>query len=242
MILITYSGLSFELQPSEVMIDGRPTTEEDKFIPIQDTWNGEQFTVQSIFYRQYSITAYMRETEFQNFQNIRYATDIIINNLSNTYKTNANLIELDYDKPIREFRKITLTFANLLEKNTENTILNGEVKDLLIYNSATNYNLYLYAIHDNDLFVNEVNNFKNLINDYKKQTSSILFRYYTTSSSLKAFYDDLKNVKIGGANLHLSSSSGYYSQFKIINKQLIGNNLYKIDIQLLGVPSISPEY
>lgn len=246
MVKIQFSGLDIQLQPSEAYLKGRPTTAGNREVPINDTWSGESFTVQNIVYKAYEIYGYMRESEFAEFQNIKYAPTIQIQYYGTTYKTSGSLIDFSFDKEVLQFRKVTIIFGNILEKFIENTILNSEPQMSFRIGTdlgGTQYDLFINSITDGDFQGNEVSSFKNIIKDYTKRAQKKIIRHYLTGSDLNDFFTELEQVNTNGYYIQLSNDSRKYRQYKLIGKEQLGADLFRIDLELYkSNPVITKQY
>lgn len=243
MIYIKFGGLSFQLQPDETFQDGKIFAEKFHEIPINDTWNNEIIRVQSIFMPKYSAKFYMRETEYLNFQNIKYSPDITIQFENKVYKSKNTYIELSSTIIVNELREVTLIFADIEQIRYENTILNTTVDSVLTYvynTTSTNWNLYLKGLENIDLAQSEVSRFKNKISDYKKITKTINLRLFLSYIQLEQLLTHIGNV--APTKGYLTYKFINYTQLEETHK-LIGKDLYSVDIMLFATnPTIIKQW
>ena len=244
MVKITFDNSSFYFK--------NPIKLSDSFEnSVSDTWNGASYIVQSLIYDGYVLEDYIRDEEFKEFQKINNATTIYIQYGDVVFKSNNNLIELSYERSINNFKKFTLRFGNLLEKKINNIVNQMPVvSDFKIF-SIDDYfrkkiDLTIQPLPFVGFQKNEVNNFKNLINDYTKITEKVFvrmyFEYFYNFPTYKEFIYLLSAVKPTQNYIKIENFFSKFTQFKY-TEELIGTNLIRLDLELfLSNPQINKEY
>lgn len=234
MIKIEFSGLSFQDADfkDSTFNEGFLMPAADDVIPVSSEWNSEIYDVQFIVYNTYSITLYLRDTKYQSFQKIQYASKI------NIFEESGNpilskVISFTAEKYLNEFWKIDLIVKDLNSKIVENVIL-AEKYDLLKLRSAgwVSFQTFLnLPILDNIEFSQSIiDNFKDQIVDYNKTSELKMVRFYLLKSQLLNFYNILEDINYY-SDKYIEIGMDKYRQY-IPKKEDIGNDLFEITLTL----------
>lgn len=242
MILIQFSGLSFKASAFEdnSFVEGFLKPGKDDIVPIRSQWDSETYDVQYIIYDTYNITMYLREYEYQSFQKIQYAPNVIIQRDEVPKVLNVKVIDFKEGKFINEFWQIDLTFKDLGSKQVENIILNTIETTFNIYDGTVipfSANINVPVITGAEFKQVLADNFNDDIVDYNKNTNIKRIRFYVNGTDLISLYDKLRHVSLF-SNYSILIDSIEYKQFEP-KQEYIGNDLYEITMIIKALNTIT---
>lgn len=234
MIKIEFSGLSFQATAfkDETFNEGFLIPAADDVVPISSEWNSEIYDVQFIVYDTYSFKLYLRDSKYQSFQKIQYASKInIFENTGNLLT--VKIVEFNAEKYLNEFWKIELIVKDIGGKFIENVILAEKIDTFYITDGignefTTNINLpILDNIEYSQILIDE---FKDKLIDYNKVSELKMIRFYLEKNQLLSFYNAIDNITMY-STLFIKIQMTEYRQY-LIKKEDIGNNLFEITLTL----------
>jgi len=214
----------------------RPNRDEE--IPIYTNWDQEQITIQSIVFDTYTINFDIRDSEYQDFQQIRYASTIKISEGSKSF--DVEIVEFEAEKKLNEFWNIYILFKDIGRKRTRNIILEKAPVDYFrIYDSsATSYsleqNLYLDVLKSKEFTKNDIEAIDKKIVNCNLLKDAYKYRIFVTFDDLATLLSEINEVG--------ETSDKYISVFTsestkpeecteyTLNIQDIGRELYQVDI------------
>ena len=236
MIQLSYKEISGI--DKKYIFEGYVTPVADRKISVNTEWNGEQYTVQNIFYDNYSFSVVLRDDEYREFQKIQYANEVIFDN-QNQIQFTGKINKFTANPYLSEFWKIDVEIYNLRSKKIENKIKENDFGELQIeYQELLNYKINLPVIRDYDLTRNIITEFKDSLSDFRKTTDTFKIRFYLTPEEMSLFVEALRIVSYNSTEriVYLGSRFWQYN-FKKTN---IGNNLFQIDLILFNENKITP--
>jgi len=151
-----------------------------------------------------------------------------------------------------EFKEITFKFADIATRNVQNnhntdSLFSINFSKNSIGNPALYYTDFSY-IYKYDFAQNVVSDFKDKVVDYNKRIESYRFLVILKTTEIDAFFDSLSFVSEPSANGKITIKENTTSiasdihQFSIVSNELIGENLYKIEMNLINSNTITANY
>lgn len=233
MIKIDFSGLSFQDSDfvNEYYEEGFLQPSDDFIIPFSTVWQGEKYPVQYIYYDTYSFSVKMRDTEYQQFQKIQYASSIIINTgIPKFYK----IIDFSSSQYLNEFWNIDIKVRDIVSKKVENIILNSVVDTIEINDEMTSikrfFDVNLPIIYNTNFENSLIDTFKENVSGYRKVSNFIHLRFFILTEKISDFFEYLSPISLIKSNRIVFRLVKYWD-YDIV-KEDIGEGLHQIDLKL----------
>ena len=249
MVKIEFSGLINAFISSQIadykfekFVEGFIVPDEDHSVPVSTNWNGESFIVQQIYYNTYTLNFKLRDFDYQNFQNIQYASKIKLLEKGKEYT--AELLEFTSDQFTSEFWDITVKFKHEESRKVENPITANEYDTISIWDQTISW--FSSSIHVPVLENVEFNNIviedvKDKITDYNIVKEYYHIRFFISTDDLKNFYTQLE--KVGSFTFEAFRYQNYNYREYTVEHQPVGDGMYQMTLKLyknnrVSIPTI----
>ena len=229
MIIIRYK-LPNNSNPQYLTFEGRLFPSKNISQTISTQWQNEDIDLQHIFSNAYEMQCNVKESEYIALQNLEYAYEIYIH-IDGSYVL-FDFVEFSEETIFDQFKQITIILKKVSEKEFSNVIFEKETKDLLIpyhFPAILRYDLQLNPIKKSNFTQNNVDNFKQQIDDYFRNEIYFDVRMFLNEDDFFNFLEVIQNYKY----INLQSQGAIKFNFTIKSTENIAKDLYKIDLKLV---------